>query len=137
MAVATATTPHNHGRPRTSPDQQTALDLRKKQVKARAAHYVVAAGATPVLVHNCDPSVDDVFARTAKIGNSSGEYPYRGITNNHFKFAEARAGISKPLGGHSQPIAHSDGNTHSVFTSWSPDLDTAREFSEKFGSPGS
>ncbi len=30
-AVATATTPRNHGQPRTSPDQQTALDLRKSR----------------------------------------------------------------------------------------------------------
>lgn len=30
-AIATATTPHNHERPRTSPDQQTALDLRKSR----------------------------------------------------------------------------------------------------------
>ncbi|MGM7443433.1 polymorphic toxin-type HINT domain-containing protein, partial [Streptomyces tunisiensis] len=98
--------------------------------------YYVLAGATPVLVHNCDPSVDDVFARAAELGDSSGEYLYRGVTNNHYKLAEARAGIAEPRGGHSDPVAHSGDNTESVFTSWSPDLETAREFSEEFGSSG-
>ncbi|MEU8238903.1 LamG-like jellyroll fold domain-containing protein [Actinoplanes missouriensis] len=98
--------------------------------------YYVLAGATPILVHNCDPSVDDVFARAAELGDSSGEYLYRGITNNHYKLAEAKAGIAEPLGGPSDPVAHSGGKTDSVFTSWSPDLETAREFSEDFGSRG-
>ncbi|MEV4433292.1 polymorphic toxin-type HINT domain-containing protein [Streptomyces sp. NPDC049585] len=98
--------------------------------------YYVLAGATPVLVHNCNPSVDDVFARAAELGDSSGEYLYRGVTNNHYKLAEARAGIAEPRGGHSDPVAHSGDNTESVFTSWSPDLETAREFSEEFGSSG-
>ncbi|MGW5846550.1 polymorphic toxin-type HINT domain-containing protein [Streptomyces sp. NPDC055254] len=98
--------------------------------------YYVLAGATPVLVHNCGPSVDDVFDRAAELGDSSGEYLYRGVTNNHYKLAEARAGISEPRGGHSDPVAHSGDNTESVFTSWSPDLETAREFSEEFGSAG-
>ncbi|MET9346695.1 ricin-type beta-trefoil lectin domain protein [Streptomyces termitum] len=98
--------------------------------------YYVVAGATPVLVHNCGPSVDDVFDRAAELGDSSGEYLYRGVTNNHYKLAEARAGIAEPRGGHSDPIAHSGDDTESVFTSWSPDLETAREFSEEFGSTG-
>ncbi|MFJ3927541.1 polymorphic toxin-type HINT domain-containing protein [Streptomyces sp. NPDC090022] len=98
--------------------------------------YYVLAGATPVLVHNCGPTVDDVFERAAELGDSSGEYLYRGVTNNHYKLAEARAGIAEPRGGHSDPIAHSGDNTESVFTSWSPDLETAREFSEEFGSTG-
>ncbi|MFE0461333.1 polymorphic toxin-type HINT domain-containing protein [Kitasatospora sp. NPDC058965] len=100
--------------------------------------YYVLAGMTPVLVHNCDgdPTPDDVVKRAQLLGDSDGEYLYRGITNNHFKLEEAKAGRAEPLGGHDDPYAHQGSDTESVFTSWSPDLETAREFSEEFGSSG-
>ncbi|MFJ5096316.1 ricin-type beta-trefoil lectin domain protein [Streptomyces sp. NPDC088557] len=98
--------------------------------------YYVLAAATPVLVHNCGPSVDDVFSRAAELGETDGDYLYRGVTNNHWKLEEAKAGIAEPRGGHNDPVAHSGDDTESVFTSWSPDLDTAREFSREFGDSG-
>lgn len=82
------------------------------------------AGATPVLVHNCD--ID-------------GEYLYRGVGDGHRQHAAALEGRAVPRlgdGFHSDPIRHVGNDTGSVFTSWTHDIERAMEEDEEWG-PGS
>ncbi|MER5301681.1 polymorphic toxin-type HINT domain-containing protein [Streptomyces lasiicapitis] len=83
--------------------------------------YYVVAGATPVLVHNC---------------NSGDGYLYRGVSKGHSKHADALEGRAVPFGGHSDPRRHVGGDTGSEMTSWSHDPDIATEFSEENGPGG-
>ena len=43
-------------------------------------------------------------------------------------------GISKPIGGHSDVLRHSLGNTESVYTSWTTSFDTALAYARLAGS---
>ena len=43
---------------------------------------------------------------------------WRWVSKDHSSFQEAEQGIAKPRGGHDDPIIHNDGNTQSIFTSW-------------------
>jgi hypothetical protein len=93
--------------------------------------YYVLAGKTPVLVHNtCPPTVADVVNRAKNLHDADGQYLYRGITNPHHQREPALEGISEPRGGHSDPMAHQNGDMNSEFTSWTPDLETAQEFAK-------
>ncbi|MFD5699124.1 polymorphic toxin-type HINT domain-containing protein [Streptomyces lasiicapitis] len=83
--------------------------------------YYVVAGATSVLVHNC---------------NSGDGYLYRGVSKGHSKHADALEGRAVPFGGHSDPRRHVGGDTGSEMTSWSHDPDIATEFSEENGPGG-
>lgn len=84
--------------------------------------YYVLAGATPVLVHNCD---------------IEGEYLYRGVPNEHYKYDDALEGRAVPLGGHSDPGRHAGGNTNSEFTSWTHEYeDVALDAAEELGPGG-
>ena len=97
--------------------------------------YHVVAGDRAVLVHNENPTPDDVVERARWLTGTTGEYLYRGVTHNHWKYEEALEGIAQPRGGHSDPVTHSGGDTRSTFTSWTPDYETASEFSQDEG-PG-
>ncbi|MER5932485.1 polymorphic toxin-type HINT domain-containing protein [Streptomyces sp. NPDC002054] len=84
--------------------------------------YYVLAGATPVLVHNCE---------------IEGEYLYRGVPNGHYKYDDAMEGRAVPLGGHSDPGRHAGGNTNSEYTSWTHDYEeVALDAAEELGPGG-
>ncbi|MFC4586624.1 RHS repeat-associated core domain-containing protein [Sphaerisporangium corydalis] len=84
--------------------------------------YYVLAGDQAILVHNTGE--DD-------------SYIYRGIPENHWFYADALRGKAVPRGGHSNPARHNGGNTNSIFTSWTTDLDgVARDAAEEMGYPG-
>ncbi|MBP0932246.1 MULTISPECIES: hypothetical protein [Streptomyces] len=77
------------------------------------------AGATPVLVHNCD------------IGDG---YLYRGLAKGRHSYAAAAEGRAVPRGGHSDIMDHvARDNMDSVFTSWTHDIDTAAASAESLG----
>jgi RHS repeat-associated protein len=84
--------------------------------------YHVIAGHRAVLVHN---------------DNDDDEFIYRGIPEGHPFYQDALEGIATPRGGHADPAAHNGGNTDSIFTSWTTDLDgVARDAAEEMGYPG-
>ncbi|MFI7643439.1 polymorphic toxin-type HINT domain-containing protein [Nonomuraea sp. NPDC049400] len=84
--------------------------------------YHVVAGDQAILVHN-DGGDDD--------------YLYRGIPEGHWFYKNALRGIAPPLGGHRDPARHNGGNTRSIFTSWTTDLDgVARDAADEMGPPG-
>ena len=58
------------------------------------------------------------------------------MTEGHGGFDDAVDGIAKPRGGHDSPELHNDGDTESIFTSWSPDVSVADHFATRFGKPG-
>lgn len=53
---------------------------------------------------------------------------YRGISERHIYFNYAELGISKPFGGHNDPLRHRNGNNNSIFTSWTTDFNVAFKF---------
>ena len=61
---------------------------------------------------------------------------FRGVTTGHPGLADAHEGTAYPIGGHSDPIEHNDGNTNSIFTSWTTEWGTARFFATKYGQGG-
>lgn len=98
---------------------------------------IVAAASQEIKI----PILFDVPAaiKTA-IGYDSKTYPkdivdtdtktaiYRGISQFHPAYYDAKNGISKPIGGHSNPGLHRDGYTDSEFTSWTTDITIAYTF---------
>jgi RHS repeat-associated protein len=80
-----------------------------------------------------NPTPADVISSAQELMDADGEYLYRGITHDHWQYDAAEEGTAVPLGGHRDPVAHSGGNTQSEMTSWSPDLETAQEFSKDSG----
>ncbi|MCF3129503.1 polymorphic toxin-type HINT domain-containing protein [Streptomyces olivochromogenes] len=84
--------------------------------------YYVVAGATPVLVHNCNIVGDG--------------HLYRGVPKGHLKHADALEGRAVPFGGHSEPWRHIGGDTGSEMTSWTHDVDIATEFADEYGPGG-
>ncbi|MDF5755100.1 RHS repeat-associated core domain-containing protein [Spongiactinospora sp. TRM90649] len=84
--------------------------------------YYVVAGDQAILVHN---------------GGRDDDYLYRGVPEGHWFYGLALRGIAVPRGGHTDPARHNGGNTQSVFTSWTTDLDgVARDAADEFGPPG-
>jgi RHS repeat-associated protein len=61
---------------------------------------------------------------------------FRGVTTGHPGLADAHEGTAYPIGGHSDPKEHNDGDTRSVFTSWTTDWGTARFRATKNGQGG-
>ncbi|MFF2193440.1 hypothetical protein [Streptomyces sp. NPDC058157] len=77
------------------------------------------AGATSLLVHNCD---------------ISDGYLYRGLAEGHNRYDAAAEGRSVPVGGNKTIEQHSGGNlTDSIFTSWTDDPETAAESAQTLG----
>lgn len=76
-------------------------------------NYHVVAGASDALVHNDGASCD----------MGDGGYLYRGVPEGHPGYEDAANGTARPRGGHSDPARHNGGNTQSVYTSWSTNLD--------------
>jgi RHS repeat-associated protein len=61
------------------------------------------------------------------------DYIYRGVSRNHFGYDDARSGVARPRGGSSTPAQHNEGFTDSPYTSWTTDLDVARDFAGEDG----
>ena len=61
---------------------------------------------------------------------------YRGVGASHPGLPEARMGSAYPIGGHSDPLLHSAGDTASEFTSWTTDPRVAQWFAGKHGPGG-
>ncbi|MDQ0781251.1 hypothetical protein [Chryseobacterium sp. W4I1] len=61
---------------------------------------------------------------------------YRGVCVGHYDYKNAIKGMAVPLGGHSDPGLHNWGDTESVFTSWTTNINVARRFANKNGSGG-
>ncbi|GAA3788283.1 hypothetical protein GCM10022403_023450 [Streptomyces coacervatus] len=108
--------------------------------------YYVVAGGVPILVHNTNcpdfdtsglgsdnPTPSDVVHSAQELTGTDGVYLYRGVTHDHWNYDDAAAGSAVPRGGHGDPVAHSGDDTESEMTSWSPDLETAQEFSKDSG----
>ncbi|SDN20597.1 intein N-terminal splicing region/RHS repeat-associated core domain-containing protein [Actinacidiphila guanduensis] len=110
--------------------------------------YYVVAGGVAVLVHNTNggcpnfdtsglgpdnPTPADVVHSAQELTGTDGTYLYRGVTHDHWHYDEAASGSAVPRGGHGDPVAHSGDDTASEMTSWSPDLETAQEFSMDSG----
>jgi RHS repeat-associated protein len=61
---------------------------------------------------------------------------YRGVASDHLiegTYEQAQLGNAFPRGGHSDPIRHSQGDTRSIFTSWTTDPDIAADFATRRG----
>ncbi|MFD8781019.1 polymorphic toxin-type HINT domain-containing protein [Kitasatospora sp. NPDC059599] len=71
--------------------------------------YYVLAGATPVLVHNCNGGTT-VYRGVSEISGETGEL--------NPAFNDAVDGIARPRGGSSTPEMHQLGFTDSDYTSW-------------------
>jgi hypothetical protein len=61
---------------------------------------------------------------------------YRGVHAGHPDVQTALQGGANPIGGHSNPLAHAEGNNFSNFTSWTTNRATAEGYSSLNG-PGS
>ena len=61
---------------------------------------------------------------------------YRGVHAGHPDMEAALQGRANPIGGHSNPFDHSDGNNFSNFSSWTTDRATAEGFSNLHGLGG-
>jgi len=61
---------------------------------------------------------------------------YRGVCVGHYDYKNAIKGMAVPLGGHNDPDSHNWGDTESVFTSWTTNINVARKFANKNGSGG-
>jgi hypothetical protein len=64
---------------------------------------------------------------------------YRGVNAKHRFINKARVGIAIPIGlinGHNDPAKHNDGNTNSIFTSWTLDKETASKWATVNGAGG-
>ena len=62
---------------------------------------------------------------------------FRGVPETHPKSEFAEKGIAVPFGGHDDPIKHRDGNTKSVYTSWTTNVKIAFEYAttDQYGKP--
>lgn len=78
--------------------------------------YYVIGGVTPVLVHNCGDSFEE---------EEGVNYLYRGVSEESPAYENAKQGIAEPRGGHSDMQRHHDGDTRSIFTSWTTSRNTA------------
>lgn len=67
------------------------------------------AGATPVLVHNCNGGAP-IYRGVSEISGETGEL--------NPAFNDAVDGIARPRGGNSTPEMHQLGRTNSDYTSW-------------------
>ncbi|GGV12751.1 hypothetical protein GCM10010293_03800 [Streptomyces griseoflavus] len=82
--------------------------------------YYVLAGATPLLVHNCDLNTDG--------------YLYRGVAKGHHSYDTAAEGRAVPRGTHTNIKEHVGGDaTDSIFTSWSDDPEISADFAQNLG----
>ncbi len=61
---------------------------------------------------------------------------YRGVCVGHYDYKNALKGMAVPLGGHNDPDSHNWGDTESVFTSWTTNINIALKFANKNGSGG-
>jgi hypothetical protein len=58
---------------------------------------------------------------------------YRGVHGSHPDVEAAYRGEANPMGGHSNPLAHNQGDNQSIFTSWSTDRNAALEHATQWG----
>ena len=56
---------------------------------------------------------------------------YRGIPLGHPGYESAKDGIARPVGGNSTPWMHRDGQTNSVYTSWTTNLSVAYQYATR------
>ena len=52
---------------------------------------------------------------------------YRGIARNNLHYQDAVNGIARPKGGTATPDDHNDGDTNSIFTSWTTNWQVAKD----------
>ncbi|MFH8804894.1 RHS repeat-associated core domain-containing protein [Streptomyces sp. NPDC017936] len=89
--------------------------------------YYVLAGATPVLVHNCNGGTTVYRGVSEVSGETGGANP---------AFDDAVEGIARPRGGNSTPEMHHLGMTDSDYTSWSIDPAVAIRAATRGGNSG-
>ncbi|MFD8723898.1 polymorphic toxin-type HINT domain-containing protein [Streptomyces sp. NPDC059629] len=89
--------------------------------------YYVLAGATPVLVHNCNGGTT-VYRGVSEISGETGEL--------NPAFDDAAEGIARPRGGDSTPEMHHLGLTDSDYTSWTTSEAAALRAATKGGGNG-
>jgi hypothetical protein len=71
------------------------------------------------------------------VHNSTGKTKlYRGVSDGHPAAADAAQGTARPRGGHSNPDKHNDGDTESIFTSWTTDESVATTHADKYRGEG-
>jgi RHS repeat-associated protein len=85
----------------------------------------------PGAAHAADPAFSGGggFSLNSITEEAGFNYLYRGVSTMHPGYDDAVQGIARPRGGHSDVRSHHDGNTESVYTSWSTDKETALRFS--------
>ena len=64
-------------------------------------------------------------------GAETGNFLFRGVSEDHPAFSNALRGIVKPRGGQASALEHNLGDTLSPFTSWTTDPAIARDFAVK------
>lgn len=87
-------------------------------------------GGTAAVVARSAPAVESGAEETVAATEGATITLYRGVRPDmrYSQFRDAMRGIVRPIGGHSDPLAHQQGDTASIFTSWTTDFATARIF---------
>ncbi|MCZ4103437.1 DUF6531 domain-containing protein [Streptomyces sp. H39-C1] len=83
----------------------------------------------PGAAHADDPAFNGGGFSVSSMTEEEGvNYLYRGLSTEHPGYDDAIQGIATPRGGHSNIPSHHDGNTKSIYTSWTTDKETALRF---------
>ncbi|GEM_PF-5977648 len=73
---------------------------------------------------------------SAKDVSDESKTMFRGVNAKHPHIEDAKDGVAKPKGGHTDPQSHTDGDTDSEFTSWTEDPDHANWRANRAGEGG-
>jgi hypothetical protein len=74
-----------------------------------------------------------IGARAANSAPSQTVEVYRGVHADHPDLPNAYNGQANPIGGHSNPTLHNQGDNNSIFTSWSTDRNIAVGHATQWG----
>lgn len=116
---------------------ETSIDLRKIKVIgllfAASILLIVGVGKVKDFVESKPKKQVDVHEDNMQV-------LFRGVPHDHFFYDLAEIGIAEafdPIEGHNNPVEHRDGNTNSVYTSWTTDINVAINFAttDTYGEP--
>lgn len=121
--------------------------LRDAMTAGREGHYWTAAGDTALAISDvflvkaiATAGIKIIVTEGAEIlaKKSADEtvIVYRGVHAEHPQLTNALEGRAEPIGGHSAPALHNEGDNRSIFTSWTTDHNTAAWWAQRYGPGG-